>query len=472
MLQAHAPARRGPPSLVERLAAWALDLPTADIPERAITQAKLLLLDTLGCGLGALDHAIAAGVVRAMLAQGGEPQATIIGSGRKISAQNAVLANGALVRVLDLNDYTVESGGGIGGHPSDNIPVALALGEANARPGRDVLAAIVVGYEIFARMRAMMDSRSDWDGVSVSGLVAPAIAARLAGIDRQRLAHGLALSAARTATSAAVRSGDMSAAKSIANALVAQQGVQAALLAAEGATGPLAIFEQKRGLKSLFPNVATAQAIDAPLRDGGFIMRASIKAYPCVATGQGAVAAALDMHRRLGGDAGRIARVELVMADLPQVAAQQADRERADPQSHEAADHSFPFIVAVALIDGSFGQAQYVNERWHDPQVRALMARIEMRTDAEWNRRAPDSFPCTVRVTCADGRHLLSEVAYPPGYSRDGLDPQTVIEKFHAGLGPIIARAQRERIVEAAMDFDHSAGCSALTAALAVAPHH
>src|ERR1035437_557560 len=100
MSQAHAASRRGPPSIVERLAEWTLGLPSADIPERAITQAKLLLLDTLGCGLGALDHAVAAGVVRAMLAQGGEPQATVIGSGRKISAQNAVLANGALVRVL------------------------------------------------------------------------------------------------------------------------------------------------------------------------------------------------------------------------------------------------------------------------------------------------------------------------------------------------------------------------------------
>ena len=469
MSQAHVSSRRGPPSLVERLADWTLALPSADIPERAITQAKLLLLDTLGCGLGALDHPVAAGVVRAMLALGGTAQATVIGSGRRISAQNAVLANGALVRVLDLNDYTVESGG-LGGHPSDNIPVALALGEAHARPGRDILAAIVVGYEVFARVRAMMDVRSDWDGVSVSGLVAPAIAGRLIGLDRHRLAHGLALSAARTATPAAVRSGDLSAAKSIANALVAQQGVQAALLAAEDMTGPLAIFEQKRGLRSVFPFAADAPAIDAPLRDGGFIMRASIKAYPCVATGQSAVAAALDMHRRLGGDIGKVARIEIVMADLPQVRAQQADPARSDPQSHETADHSFPFIVAVALIDGVFGQAQYACARWHDPQVRALMARIEMRTDAAWNRRAPDSFPCALRVACADGTQWLSEVDYPPGYSRDGLAASTVIDKFHAGLETIIARPQRKRMVAAAMELESSADCHALGAALAVAP--
>lgn len=459
---------RSSPSTIERLAEWTLGVADADIPESAITQAKLLLLDTLGCALAGRDHPVAAGTVRAMLAEGGVAHATIIGSGRKVSAPNAVLANGTLVRVLDLNDYTIESGG-VGGHPSDNIPVALALGEAQALSGHDVLAAIVVGYEIFRRLRVRMDPGSDWDGVSVSGLVAPAIAGRLIGLDRQRLAHGLALSAARSATSAAVRSGEMSAAKSIANALVAQQGVQAARLAAEGATGPLAIFEQKRGLSSVFPHVAEAPAIDAPLEDGGFVMRACVKAYPCVATGQSAVAAALEMHRRLGGEAGRAQRIEVVMADLPQVRAHQNDAARADPQSHESADHSFPFIVAVAMLDGVFGQAQYANERWHDPQVRGLMARIEMRTDAEWNRRAPGSFPCAIRVTCTDGAELLTEVSTPPGYSRQGLEAQTVIEKFHSILDRRVVRPERERIVEAVLGLDRSADCRALTATLALA---
>ena len=67
-------------------------------------------------------------------------------------------------------------------------------------------------------------------------------------------------------------------------------------------------------------------------------------------------------------------------------------------------------------------------------------------------------------------RSILSEIPYPPGNSRDGLDAQTVISKFHAGLDGIVARPQRDRIVEAAMDFDRSAGCTALTATLAVAP--
>ena len=94
-----------------------------------------------------------------------------------------------------------------------------------------------------------------------------------------------------------------------------------------------------------------------------------------------------------------------------------------------------------------------------------------MRTDAEWNRRAPEFFPCSPSASNVPTvRQFLSEIPYPPGYSRDGLDAQTVIDKFHAGLDGIVARPQRDRIVEAAMDLDRSADCRALTATLAVAP--
>src|SRR5205814_654819 len=141
---------------------------------------------------------------------------------------------GALIRILDLNDYVNNRKGEIGGHPSDNIPVALAAGEISVAAGRDMLVAIVLGYELFGRCKELMERDSGWDGVTISGIVAPAIAGRLMRLDPRRLAHALALSGARSPTPLAVRHGAISAAKSIANALVAQNGMQAALLAQNG----------------------------------------------------------------------------------------------------------------------------------------------------------------------------------------------------------------------------------------------
>src|SRR5713226_2470614 len=144
---AKAPTARGP-GAVERLAEWILALRTQDIPVAAINQAKLLLLDSIGCGYAAFEEEAAHAVIATLKDMGGAPQCTVLGSPTKTSAPNAVLVNGSLIRILDLNDYVNTKDGQIGGHPSDNIPVALAAGELDGSSGRDVLAAIVIGYEI------------------------------------------------------------------------------------------------------------------------------------------------------------------------------------------------------------------------------------------------------------------------------------------------------------------------------------
>src|SRR6266508_596694 len=147
------------PSAVERIADWVHSIRAEDMPAAAITQAKLLVLDTIGCGIAALHESVARGVVDAVTSAAGTGACTIFGAARKASFPNAVLANGTLIRVLDLNDYVVTGAGELGGHPSDNIPVALAAGELANRSGRDVLTSIIFGYEIYARARRLVHGK-------------------------------------------------------------------------------------------------------------------------------------------------------------------------------------------------------------------------------------------------------------------------------------------------------------------------
>ncbi len=451
---------------VEKLAEWVLGVRADDLPETAVTQAKLLLLDSIGCGFAALDEETARALLAVVEASGGAPQCTVIGGAHRTSAANATLANGALVRILDFNDYVGARSGDLGGHPSDNIPVALAAGELTGAPGREIIAAIVLGYEIFGRAKELMERDSAWDGVTVSGLAAPAMAGRLIGLDKTRLAHAIALSGARAATSTAVRFGDISAAKSIANALVAQNGVQAALMAERGITGPLDLFENPRGMRAVFCRGDAAAVLTAPLPADGVIMEASVKAFPCLATGQGVVAAGIEMHRRLGGAVDRLAGFKLVISDTPGLRRQKDDPGRIKPTSREAADHSFNFLAAVSLIDGEFGLAQFEGERWNDRQVCALMAQLEIVNDMSWNTRVPDSYPCSLVVRTRDGQEYVVEVPYPPGFSRGRLDADTVIDKFHALTAPHLTQAARERIIEAVMALERSPSCAEVMKAL------
>jgi 2-methylcitrate dehydratase len=454
------------PGAVEQLATWVLARRTQDIPEVALNQAKVLLLDTIGCGYAAYEEEAALAVLATLKDIGGAPQCTVIGSATRTNAPNAVLVNGSLIRILDLNDYVNTKSGQIGGHPSDNIVVALAAAELSGASGRDVLASIVIGYEIYGRMKELMDRDSDWDGVTVSGFVAPAMAGRLLGLSHPQLAHAMALSGARAVTPAAVRQGDISAAKSVANALVAQNGMQATILAKHGLTGPLDLFENQYGLKTVFPGLNWIGPLTAPLTADSYIMSCHVKAYPCLATGQSIVAAGLALHAQINGDVDRLRNITAAIADTQSMRRQKDDPGRVDPKSREAADHSFNFLAAAALLDGDFGLAQFDNERWNDPKIRAVMAKLEIVCDASLNPRSPGGFPCAMRATGTDGRGYLAEVLDPPGFSRRGIDTAAVLKKFQSITAPHLDQAARERIIDAAMGLDKAASCAALTRAL------
>jgi len=463
---AKARAAEGPRAL-ERLAEWILKQRAEDIPAAAVNQAKLLLLDAIGCGYAAFDEEGAHSVLATLKELGGAPHCTVLGSAARTNAPNAVLVNGSLIRFLDLNDYVNTKSGQIGGHPSDNIPVALAAAEISNASGLELIAAIVLGYEIYGRFKELMDRDSDWDGVTVSGFAAPAMAGRLMKLDGRQLANALALSGARAITPLAVRHGDISGAKNVANALVAQNAMQAAILARHGMTGPLDLFENKHGLKSVFPGINWMEPITAPLAAESYIMGCHIKAYPCLATGQSIVAAGLDLHGQVKGDVERLAQVRVAIADTPSLQRQKDDPGRIDPQSREAADHSFNFLAAVSLIDGKFGLAQYDNERWNDPKVRFLMRRLDIVCDGTLNPRSPGGFPCAMRGTGKDGTTYMAEVLDPPGFSRHGIDARAVLDKFNSITAGRLGDAARNRIVDAAMNLDRAASSADLAAALA-----
>jgi 2-methylcitrate dehydratase len=243
--------------------------------------------------------------------------------------------------------------------------------------------------------------------------------------------------------------------------------MQATLLAAQGVTGPLDLFEAERGLRAVFPRGPAGDIFDAPLPDDSFIMRSAIKVFPCFAGGQSAAAAGIALHRLVGGNIARLKTIRVTLADLPIVRRWLADPGRIEPRSREAADHSLHFLIAVALNDGTFGLRQFDNERWNDPKMRALMARLDITTDADLTRRAAEAYPCALHATGHDGRPYDVEVLQPPGFSPNGLDTQTVLDKFAGVTERHLAPDTRNRLVDAVMALDKAISCDGLMQLLA-----
>ncbi|MGE5819675.1 MAG: MmgE/PrpD family protein, partial [Deltaproteobacteria bacterium] len=214
--------------LIKQVANWVLAFDFETIPDGVVAQAKLLLLDSLGCAVAAQQEQAFAAALAAARELGGTPACTVIGTRERTSLANAILLNGTLIRALDLNDIYV--GPRQNGHPSDNIAVALSFGETRDSKGKELLATIVMGYEIYGRIADLADPGSPWDHVTVSSLVAPAMAGYLLHWQPEQLAHALAISAAHGNTLSAVRFGQLSGAKNVANAIVAYNGTLATLL--------------------------------------------------------------------------------------------------------------------------------------------------------------------------------------------------------------------------------------------------
>jgi 2-methylcitrate dehydratase len=417
---------------------WVADLATAmraahlgAVPAAVLDRAAIQLFDALACASGAID-AEPVEIARRVVKGSGPQEASALFLPERLSLADAVLVNGSAIRYLDYNDAFI--GTGPGGHPSDNIAVALAVGEREGASGRDVLSAIALGYELYWRLRqnvyARTDKSADWDGTSVSGIVSALIAGLLLDLDDEELTHALAIGAVRSYGLKEIRRGSISTLKACGNALVAREGTLAALLAQQGMGGPNEVFEGRSGLLGAFGLTPTAELHDLLVAPPAWVIEnISIKAYPAVATSQAAIHGAIQIAHELGaGDT--IESVSVLVPESRATREHLAIKQRQRPDSRESADHSVAFLVAAALEDGELTDAQFADERWTRPSTTRLMEQITIVPDADLASRADRCYPARVEVTLASGLVRVADISTTPGSPGDPWDANDVAAKF------------------------------------------
>jgi 2-methylcitrate dehydratase len=336
------------------------------------------------------------------------------------------------------------------------------VGEKFHSSGLSVIAAVALGYEIYCRIQDVIPARGPWDHTTASALAAPLIAGRLMAMNAEQVAHAAALSATHGNTLAVVRTGQLANSKASANALVASHAVLCALLAAEGMTGPLKVIEHARGLSSAMLAGAELDLLAQPIGGRYRIMASAIKAYPCIGTAQTMVAGVLQLRAGVADPRRQVERVEVAMADLPNVRAQVTDEQRRYPESRESADHSFYYLAAAALSDGEISEAQFTPGRWLQPEMREAMARVSVRTEASLNRHTPGSYPAMVRFVLRNGESREIEVVYPKGHPNNPMSPAEVEAKFRACARGKLSPACQDRIIGKARELEKLAAVTEL----------
>ena len=413
-------------TLAQRLAEYAVGLEFSRLPAPVVHEVKRRVIDSLGCALGAWDAAPCVIARRVAEKYGAERGGRLWGLRHRSPPDWTAFANGCLVRYLDFNDTYLSKEPA---HPSDNIAAAFAVAEAVSAKGRDVIAAIVLGYEIQCRFCDTASLRvRGWDHVSYVAFSSALVAAYLLQLDVDRTTHAVNIAGVSAGSLRQSRAGELSHWKAATVAHAARRGVFAALLAAEGMTGPAPIFEGVMGFEKL---VSQAPLDGVLLQYLDFmILKTSIKFWPAEYHSQSAIDAALRIRQQIED----LAAIESVTVQSHDAAVDiiGSEPEKWRPQNRETADHSLPYIVAAALADGEITDRQFAPQRFTDPLLLALVQRVKVERDPELTRRYPEAVANRLTVRLSDGRVLSEEVDYPLGHARNPLSDPQLEAKFHA----------------------------------------
>jgi 2-methylcitrate dehydratase len=360
----------------------------------------------------------------------------------------AGFANGVMARYLDCSDSYIAQGSG---HPSDMIAAVLALAEPMAADGRTVITAITLAYEVFCRLcdRAPF-GKLGWDQGVFSAVGSACGAARVLGLDRAAAANAISLAVVPNLALGVTREGELSMWKGAAVAQATRSAIFAALLAREGMTRPAEPFE---GPKGVWEQVTHQRVVLDGLEFGDpfRITGTSFKQFPCQIHTQGPIQLALELRAQLASSSVASVRIRTHRTAVESAA---TDRARWDPQTRETADHSIPYVVAVALQDGSVTPASFSQGRLRDPALRPLMSRIEVEEDASYTSRFPADAGCDMEITATDGRSFRAHLTHPRGHVRNPLDDSEVESKLQRLSWGVLSEEQCSRALSELWSFD------------------
>jgi 2-methylcitrate dehydratase len=438
-------------TLAHQLADYACALRFEDLSKEVVHEVKRRVIDSLGCALGAWKEepcAIARKVASDFSAKDGS---TIIGTDHQAPPDWTAFANGCCIRYFDYNDTYLSKEPA---HPSDNISAALAVAESVRANGRELITAIALAYEVQCRLCDAASIRArGWDHVTYGAFSTALACTNLMNLNRENTRHAVNIAGVAGAAMRQARVGELSHWKGVAFANAARHGVYSALLARAGMTGPGPIFEGQMGFEKQL-GVSLGNVGEKFSGAPSMILKTSIKCWPAEYHSQSAIEAALALRKEVC-DFSKIKRVLIESHDAA-IDIIGSEPEKWKPKTRETADHSLPYITAIALIDGEVTDKQFEPQRFKDPEVWKFLENVKVERNAQLSGMYPDAVPNIVHIDLADGRRLTKRVDYPLGHAKNPLKDSQLEEKFDALVEPSLGSDRAQKIIEIAWKLDEA----------------
>jgi 2-methylcitrate dehydratase len=440
-------------TVLEEMAEFSVRATAHDVSPAHRLALKIRVLDALGCAIGAIGSDAVRHVRQFVTDFPLDGPCTLIGGGRS-APDRAALLNGALVRYLDFNDAYLATRETC--HPSDNLGAVLAAAELANADGATLLTALAVAYQVQCRLSDVAPVRQrGFDHTTHLAYSAAAGAARALSLDARRTAHAVAIAGSALNALRVTRTGTLSQWKGLAAPFAASAALQAVLLAQRGVTGPAEVFEGNKG----FMQTVTGPFVIDWRREGlDRVERTAIKRYNAEVHSQTAIEAALSLQDDYGFDARDVEKIEVDVFDVAyRIIGGGDEGDKTLIFSKEDADHSLPYLIAVALLDRTVMPAQFAAQRLQGADVQALLCRVVVRPLADYSARFPEEMPSRVTVTLADGRIVTRALCDYPGFRTRPQSWDDAVAKFTTLTASRIPESARDDVVHAVRDLDHIA---------------
>lgn len=428
-------------SVAERVADFSVGLKLHNIPDPVVRAAENRLIDTLSVGLAGSNTAIGRKVRSAL--KSGSGTATLWGSLSTATPAVAAFFNAVAAHSEDFDDTHTA---GIVHGSACIVPAAWAVAESTDKTLTDVLLAIIVGWELAARIGIASEGafhRRGFHTSSVAGVFgAGAAAASLFDLDAEQFVNAIGLcGSAAGGLNAYLFDGSQG--KLFNLGYAAQAGVQACELAMSGASGPSYVLEGRAGI--LEAHGDGAQHLDeafAHLGKEWEILNVSTKPYPVCHFAHATIDAVLKASYELESDE----VVQMVHCRLPEPTWDLLCRpwdKKMSPASPYAARFSLPWLVALALQDGDIQRSSFSEPLLNRVDLNEIATRVSVE---EWNDSPfPTSFPGSVRLTTSQNRQLYAEVLVNRGHPDAPLSSAALDKKFHSCVNTTIPEDRQEQ---------------------------
>lgn len=440
-------------SITEKLAKFACNTDYASLPESVILSGKIALMDSLSAILAGHDHPAVKSVISMIQADCTSDECSIFLKRSKASRKNAALAHGTMALVHDIDDVNELAVV----HPgSIIIPTVLSIAEAEKSNGKEILTAIVIGYDVQSRIALASRKKCGFSGWYISSLCGAFGAAAAAGVllhlSPDEMSNALGISSM-------LASGNMQTHKEGANAFFLQagwsahNGIMAATLSKFGLQGPIEAIEgQKSGFYDLHFQDYDAELALSSLGERFEIQRTSIKPFAsnrCTHSSITAVESILKRNRLEVDD------IKEVYVNVTTAACNRIGHEPVNPGNLFSVKLSAPYCVAATMLGDSIGPDTFTDKRINDDKIKMLAQKIVISGDDEMDKQFGKATicPAKVKIVTNSGSQYHME-SLPKGSPDNPLSREDVENKFISYVSPALTTSKCVEIIDVLREIE------------------